>query len=132
MSRREYPDENPDDDHAEAGPLSQPKKARKKEDPEEEGEEPEVEPLHNLVGLNCEPHGGPSNEAAAEMVYWEDIPSDNKYVSPFKKQGETQYITFEADHGGWNNIRVRKKSMNNARTFLRLMYVVLPRCRWNL
>lgn len=52
---------------------------------------------HYLAGLSCERFGGPAD--ASEMVYWEDIPSDNTYISPFQKPGKKQYLTFEADHG---------------------------------
>lgn len=61
-----------------------------------------VDDSHPLAGLVCEDHGGPSNEAAAEMVYWQDIPSDSHHTSPFKrKEGPKQYLTFEPDQGGW-------------------------------
>ena len=61
---------------------------------------------HPLAGLDCTPHGGPDNEAAAEMVFWEDIESDSRYKSPFLRgDGPTQYLTFEPDHGGRNNVR---------------------------
>lgn len=67
---------------------------------------------HSLAGLNCDAHGGPSEEAAREMVYWSDIPSDSKHVSPFKrKNGPTQYLTFEPDQGGWNNIRMSMETV---------------------
>jgi hypothetical protein len=57
---------------------------------------------HELAGLNCDAYGGPSQEVAAEMVYWEDIPSDAAHISPFKKtSGPRQYLTFEPDNGGW-------------------------------
>ena len=61
---------------------------------------------HTLAGLSCAKYGGPSDEVAKEMVYWSDIPSDSQFVSPFKKEGggETKYMTFEPDGGGWNNI----------------------------
>jgi hypothetical protein len=29
-----------------------------------------------LAGLSCDAYGGPSNDKAQEMVYWQDIPSD--------------------------------------------------------
>lgn len=60
---------------------------------------------YHLASLNCDSHGGPSNEIAREMIYWEDIPSDSSYVSPFRS-GVTKYITFEQDDAGWNNIRM--------------------------
>jgi hypothetical protein len=56
---------------------------------------------HQLSGLQCEKYGGPSPNAAQEMVYWEDIPSDNKHVSPFQKPNMAQYLSFEPDAGGW-------------------------------
>jgi hypothetical protein len=39
--------------------------------------------------LSCAKHGGPEDEFAQEMVYWQDIPSDARYVSPFhSKHGQ--------------------------------------------
>mmetsp|Transcript_775 Transcript_775/g.1319 ORF Transcript_775/g.1319 Transcript_775/m.1319 type:complete len:544 (+) Transcript_775:274-1905(+) len=72
---------------------------------------------HSLGGLKCESYGGPDDEIAVkEMVYWSDIPSDSKFVSPFKlnnnaKGGTTQYMTFEPDGGGWNNIRMAMETV---------------------
>lgn len=59
-----------------------------------------------LGTLDCEAHGGPSTDKAAELVYWQDIPEDAQWVSPFKHPTETKYLTFEPDGGGWNNIRM--------------------------
>lgn len=73
---------------------------------------------HKIANLSCEAYGGPSNKDAEEMIYWEDIPQDARHMSPFHKdhpersqqQGEklplTQFLTFEPDPGGWNNIRM--------------------------
>lgn len=59
-----------------------------------------------LAGLNCDRYGGPSEEEAQEMVYWKDIPSDAKFTSHFQKPNSpTQYMTFETDHAGFNNVR---------------------------
>jgi hypothetical protein len=66
---------------------------------------------YSLSGLSCEKYGGPSPEIAREMVYWEDIPSDNQHVSPLKRPGVTQYLTFEPDAGGWNNIRMAMETV---------------------
>ncbi|KAL7547776.1 hypothetical protein ACHAWF_011053 [Thalassiosira exigua] len=62
---------------------------------------------HKLAGLRCkEEHGGPEDDYAdKEMVFWSDIPSDASYKSPFMDETE-RFLTFEPDHGGWNNIRM--------------------------
>jgi hypothetical protein len=60
---------------------------------------------HPLAGLSCEAYGGPSKqEQLDEIVYWSDIPSDAAYKSSF--YDPSKYLLFEADHGGWNNIRM--------------------------
>jgi hypothetical protein len=64
--------------------------------------------VHPVAGLHCEEHRGPTAESAQEMVYWRDISQDNAWKSPFlKTDGTRQYLTFEPDGGGWNNIRMR-------------------------
>eukprot|EP00531_Pseudo-nitzschia_arenysensis_P014738 CAMPEP_0116127870 /NCGR_PEP_ID=MMETSP0329-20121206/7062_1 /TAXON_ID=697910 /ORGANISM="Pseudo-nitzschia arenysensis, Strain B593" /LENGTH=625 /DNA_ID=CAMNT_0003621981 /DNA_START=140 /DNA_END=2017 /DNA_ORIENTATION=- len=83
-------------------------------------------PPPKIAGLNCDRFGGPSEEIAAEMVYWRDIPKDAAFVSPFKKtNGEKQYLTFEPDEGGFNNIRM---SMETATALAHAMgrILVLP------
>jgi hypothetical protein len=71
----------------------------------------EVEGSYSLAGLSCEKYGGPAPDIAQEMVFWEDIPSDNQHVSPLKRQDVSQYLTFEPDHGGWNNIRMAMETV---------------------
>jgi len=63
---------------------------------------------HKLAGLKCqELYGGPDDVfAEQEMAFWSDIPSDASYKSPFLEEGEERFLTFEPDHGGWNNIRM--------------------------
>jgi hypothetical protein len=56
--------------------------------------------VHKVAGLKCDAYGGPSEEDAAEMVYWQDIEMDAKFVSPLKASGpKTKYLTFEPDEG---------------------------------
>jgi hypothetical protein len=47
--------------------------------------------------LECAAYGGPTPEIAQEMVYWQDIPSDTRYVSPFRGSADDdpKYMTFE-------------------------------------
>lgn len=45
----------------------------------------------------------------SEVVYWKKIPGDISFESPLTPHhGEhhEKFITFEYDHGGWNNIRM--------------------------
>lgn len=69
------------------------------------------EGFHPLAGIDCAPHGGPANADASEMVFWSDIESDSKYRSPFHRTESPQYLTFEPDHGGWNNIRMAMETV---------------------
>ncbi|GKY92828.1 hypothetical protein MPSEU_000252300 [Mayamaea pseudoterrestris] len=62
---------------------------------------------NQLAGLSCRKYGGPPDAEAKEMVYWRDIPADSQHLSPFRRNGgSVQYLTFEPDFGGWNNIRM--------------------------
>jgi len=89
---------------------------------------------HRVAGLNCERYGGPSEKIAAEMIYWEDIPRDAQFVSPYATYGKTpKYLTFEPDVGGWNNVRM---AMETATVLAQAMgrILVLPpeQTLWNL
>lgn len=80
------------------GPQQESRKESEKEDEGAKGS--------RIMGLDCKPWGGPPNEHAAEMVYWEDIPDDSKHVSPFYNPDvPPQYFSFEMDFAGWNNVR---------------------------
>jgi GDP-fucose protein O-fucosyltransferase len=66
---------------------------------------------HRVAGLNCNSYGGPyTNEATERMIYWKDIPDDNKFSSPLKHPTEEQFLTMEPDEGGWNNIRMNMET----------------------
>ena len=83
-------------------------KLEQEEQEQQEQQEQQDQQQHTLGGLSCSAFGGPSDEIAQEMIYWRDIPSDAVYESPFKQKknnGPVQYMTFEPDGGGWNNIR---------------------------
>jgi len=81
---------------------------------------------HRIAGLNCDKYGDPSKEIAAEMIYWEDIPTDAQFVSPYASYGKNpKYLTFEPDFAGWNNARM---SMETATVLAQAMgrILVLP------
>ena len=62
-------------------------------------------PVHDLAGLSCSDHGGPSDDVTEEMIYWSDIPSDDKFVSPIGKNSKKRkYLTFEPDGKSINQI----------------------------
>lgn len=61
---------------------------------------------YRVAGLSCARHGGPDDATAAEMIYWEDIPTDADFVSPLQSPKTEQWLVFEPDEGGWNNIRM--------------------------
>lgn len=60
-----------------------------------------------LAGLSCERFGGPSDDVAAQMVYWRDIPSDAEFVSPFFDENRPEkYLLWDMDVAGFNNKRI--------------------------
>eukprot|EP00548_Thalassiothrix_antarctica_P006224 CAMPEP_0194139344 /NCGR_PEP_ID=MMETSP0152-20130528/8992_1 /TAXON_ID=1049557 /ORGANISM="Thalassiothrix antarctica, Strain L6-D1" /LENGTH=589 /DNA_ID=CAMNT_0038837129 /DNA_START=325 /DNA_END=2094 /DNA_ORIENTATION=- len=66
-----------------------------------------------IASLKCQKYEGPHTpKAIEEMVYWHDISSDSKFVSPFhKNKKKRQYLTFDPDGGGWNNIRMAMETV---------------------
>lgn len=89
--------------------IAERKAARLKQQTPVQAEEPKRG--HQLAGLNCDKWGGPANEFAQEMIYWSDIPSDAHHVSPYHKPDVKQFMTFEPDQGGFNNIRMSMESV---------------------
>jgi hypothetical protein len=69
---------------------------------------------HPVAHLNCADHGGPIDpKIVDEMIFWSDIPRDSSYLSPMHPLRDPntpddveRYLTFEPDHGGWNNVRM--------------------------
>lgn len=65
-----------------------------------------------MAQLTCDAYGGPlDKEATDEMVYWQDIPEDSKFKSPFLESGTQRYLTFEPDIGGFNNVRMSMETV---------------------
>jgi hypothetical protein len=57
--------------------------------------------------LNCEGHGV---KDAEHMVFWEHVEADQNYVNPFSPK-EEEFVTFEPDAGGWNNLRMAMETV---------------------
>ena len=109
----------PPDGQSKANPQAKenadrPKKAAKKADASPPGVPPDGPAPHPVAHLSCHDHGGPSDRKIVdEMVFWSDVPSDADYLSPMHPTVDPRtdssverYLTFEPDHGGWNNIRM--------------------------
>jgi GDP-fucose protein O-fucosyltransferase len=55
--------------------------------------------------LQCQAYGGPSVEAAAEMVYWRrDIPKEKQFHTIY--DGTDKYFVYEPDEAGFSNVRM--------------------------
>jgi GDP-fucose protein O-fucosyltransferase len=64
-----------------------------------------AEAQQNNSPLQCARFGGPSNKAAAEMVYWRnDIPANKEFRSVFNGTGK--YFVHEPDEAGFSNVRM--------------------------
>jgi len=47
-------------------------------------------------------------QALGELKYWKSATKEDlDWKSPFNPNNELKYVTFEPDHGGWNNIRMQ-------------------------
>ena len=66
--------------------------------------------LANLICRNNQVNGSSHQKYHEEMIYWSDIPFDSEYKSPF--YDPNKYLTFEPDHGGWNNIRMAMETVS--------------------
>jgi len=116
-------EQNPDDDDDDEFPYDEENDTPKGDTADDdEGNKSHQQQKHTIANLKCDAYGGPSDEDVAEMVYWEDIPKDATHISPFhmeyrqnKKDGDvqqiTQFLTFEPDNGGWNNIRMAMETV---------------------
>ncbi len=56
-----------------AAQEEQMKQAEEKESPDKEPEQKTEDSVHKVAGLSCKNYGGPSDEDAAEMVFWNDM-----------------------------------------------------------
>jgi GDP-fucose protein O-fucosyltransferase len=66
----------------------------------------ERKPSKGKVLLQCESFGGPSDEAAADMVYWRnDIPLKKQFHSVYGS-GKDKYFVFQPDEAGFSNVRL--------------------------
>lgn len=58
--------------------------------------------------LACQVYGGPPSDSSAtsELVYWKNIPADRAHFSAHYRPERPQYLAFEPDEAGFNNMRM--------------------------
>jgi hypothetical protein len=78
--------------------------------------------------LSCHDYGGPDD--ASEMVYWQQIPSDRTYTSPFYDPDEEKFLLFDPDVAGFNNKRVALETFVVLAHAMGRTLVLPPRVWW--
>ena len=76
------------------------------------GEEPQKEQRGGDLQRR-QTHPETNSGKCTELLYWTDPKKRlDEYMSPWQERKlankTKKYITFEPDHGGWNNVRLRK------------------------
>eukprot|EP01038_Epipyxis_sp_PR26KG_P009771 gene9771-13143_t len=54
------------------------------------------------------------SQVDSEIIYWKIIPKDIEFespITPHHNEHHDKYLTFEYDHGGWNNVRMGIESL---------------------
>ena len=95
-------------------PQQQHEKQQQQQQQQKQQQHNQQQQSHPVAHLNCADHGGPTDpDIVDEMVFWSDVPSDSSYLSPMHPLRDPhtsddveRYLSFEPDHGGWNNVRM--------------------------
>ncbi len=105
---------------------------------------------HKIAGLQCALYGGPNSDLETrDIVYWQDIKTDNDYISPFfyedndmaddenirfkmGRDSHTKYITFEPNPGGFNNNRIAFENFLTLSAAMGRTLVIPPKLRIQL
>jgi GDP-fucose protein O-fucosyltransferase len=81
--------------------------------------------------LQCAAYGGPSDEDAAEMMYWRtDIPADKQFKSVYGAEAEEKYFVFEPDESGFSNVRLSFETVVTLARAMGRTLVMLPTMRF--
>jgi GDP-fucose protein O-fucosyltransferase len=80
--------------------------------------------------LQCESFGGPSDEAAADMMYWRhDIPTNQQFHSIYGS-AQDKYFVFQPDEAGFSNVRMTFETVVALAKAMGRTLVLIPTMRF--
>lgn len=82
--------------------------------------------------LNCNAYDGPSDEDAAEMIYWRnDVPAEKQFQSVYGPEAAEKYFVFEPDEAGFSNVRLSFETVVALSRAMGRTLVMIPTMRFS-